>query len=50
MGIGMIMVAAPEDVQAITEQLQAQQEKVHIIGKIVSGARGVTIKGGIFDE
>jgi phosphoribosylformylglycinamidine cyclo-ligase len=41
MGIGFVVVVAPEDAAAATRALEAQGERVYAIGEIVPGARGV---------
>jgi phosphoribosylformylglycinamidine cyclo-ligase len=41
MGIGFVLVVAPEDVAAATRQLVALGERVYPIGEIVPGAPGV---------
>jgi phosphoribosylformylglycinamidine cyclo-ligase len=41
MGIGFVVVVAPEDAAAATRGLEAQGERVYAIGEIVPGARGV---------
>ncbi len=50
MGIGMILVVSPEDVQSVCSELDSQNEKAYIIGKIIPGSKNVAIKGGVFDE
>ncbi|WP_347483952.1 phosphoribosylformylglycinamidine cyclo-ligase [Vandammella animalimorsus] len=45
-GIGMVLVVAPEQAQAVTQTLQAQGETVHTIGRIVprdAAAAAVTV-------
>jgi len=41
MGIGFVVVVAPEDAAAATRALEAQGERVYAIGEIVPGERGV---------
>jgi phosphoribosylaminoimidazole (AIR) synthetase len=43
MGIGMMVVVAPEDVETALASLQATGEEVAVIGKTVSG-KGVILK------
>lgn len=49
MGIGMVLVAAAEEVNAIRADLSKRQEKSYIIGKITVGKKNVDVKGGVFD-
>lgn len=49
MGVGMALVVAAEDAPRIKAHLAAQGEICYEIGKVVSGAREVVIKGGVFD-
>ena len=44
MGIGMMVVVAPENVETAIESLKATGEEVAVIGKIVSGNRKVILK------
>ena len=44
MGIGMMVVVAPEDVDAAIASLQATGEDVAVIGKIVAGDKKVILK------
>ena len=46
-GIGMAVVVAPEDVDAVTAALTETGETVHRIGEIRSGAKGCTVRGSI---
>lgn len=48
MGIGMILVVAPEDVPAVYRMLAEQGEVCYGIGKVVEGDRTVVLKGGAF--
>ena len=48
MGIGMIMVVDPSEVEAVKADLQARGEKYYEIGKIVSGHQTAVLKGGVF--
>jgi phosphoribosylformylglycinamidine cyclo-ligase len=50
MGIGMIMVVSPGEVQAVQADLAARGEKSYIIGKVTAGAQEVILKGGVFGE
>ena len=49
MGIGMVLIAAPEEAERIVSHLHAQGEIVHRIGHVTEGAHAVVIKGGVFD-
>ena len=44
MGIGMMVVVAPENVETAIESLKATGEEVAVIGKIVPGDRKVILK------
>jgi phosphoribosylaminoimidazole (AIR) synthetase len=44
MGIGMMVVVAPENVETAIESLKATGEDVAVIGKIVAGDRKVILK------
>jgi phosphoribosylformylglycinamidine cyclo-ligase len=46
-GIGMAVVVAPDDVDAVTAGLTEAGETVHRIGEIRSGAKGCTVRGSI---
>ncbi len=50
MGIGMILVVPPEQVNPIREDLAARGETSYVIGKITEGSRTVVLKGGVFGE
>ena len=47
-GIGMIMVVDPSEVEAVKADLQARGEKYYEIGKIVPGHQNAVLKGGVF--
>lgn len=49
MGVGMVLVVSAEDAPRVKAHLKAQGETCYEIGKVVSGAREVAIKGGVFD-
>ena len=49
MGIGMALIAAPEEAERIAAHLTAQGEPVYRIGHVTEGAHEVRIKGGVFD-
>lgn len=44
MGIGMVLVIAPEDLEKISSDLMANSEEVFVLGKVVAGEKIVTIK------
>lgn len=48
MGIGMVIVARPEEAEKIKVHLEAQQEICYTIGSVVEGKREVTLEGGVF--
>lgn len=43
MGIGMVIVVAPEDVTKVVEALYAAGEKASVVGEIVKGDKGVIL-------
>lgn len=49
MGIGMIIMTSAEEAEKIKAHLQAANETVYEIGKVVKGYHKVTIKGGVFN-
>lgn len=49
MGIGMVLIASPEEAARIEGHLQAQNEVVYRIGRVTEGGHEVVIKGGVFD-
>ena len=48
MGIGMILIVAAEEAEAVKAHLQAADETVYKIGKVVKGGHDVTLQGGVF--
>jgi phosphoribosylformylglycinamidine cyclo-ligase len=44
-GVGMVVVVAPDEADAVTADLAAAGETVHRIGAIVPGPRGCTVSG-----
>ena len=44
-GIGMVVIVAAEDADAVMASLSAAGEQVHAIGRIDGGSRGCTVKG-----
>jgi phosphoribosylformylglycinamidine cyclo-ligase len=44
-GIGMVLVVAPDEVDAVTRAVEAAGETVHRIGRIEAGAKGCTVSG-----
>lgn len=50
MGIGMIMVVAPEDADAVMQNLSARGEKAYVIGRAAASDVPVTLQGGAFDD
>jgi len=45
-GIGMVLAVAADEVAALSTDLQAAGESVHVIGAIEPGQRGCTVQGG----
>jgi phosphoribosylformylglycinamidine cyclo-ligase len=48
MGIGMILIVSAEEAEAVKAHLQAADETVYEIGKVVKGSHDVTLQGGVF--
>ena len=48
MGIGMILIVSAEEAEAVKAHLQAADETVYEIGKVVKGGHDVTLQGGVF--
>ena len=48
MGIGMVLIAAPEEAERIKERLELENEQVYTIGQVRKGNHDVTLKGGVF--
>jgi phosphoribosylformylglycinamidine cyclo-ligase len=44
MGVGMVVVCAPENRQAIKDQLESTGEHCYMIGEVVDGSGDVTIE------
>ena len=49
MGVGMVIIAAPEEAAKIRAHLASTGEEVYEIGCVKKGAHDVTIKGGVLD-
>jgi phosphoribosylformylglycinamidine cyclo-ligase len=50
MGIGMILVVPPSEVQNIQDDLTARGEASFVIGQVTQGTKEAVLKGGIFGE
>ena len=50
MGIGMIIIASPDEAEKIKADLAEQEEFCFEIGHVTEGSHEVVIKGGVFDE
>ena len=50
MGIGMLLVVAPEEADAVRSHLTASKETFYELGKVVEGSKKVIMKGGVFSE
>jgi len=48
MGIGMILIVSADEAEAVKAHLQAADETVYEIGKVVKGNHDVTLQGGVF--
>ena len=43
MGVGMVVVVAPDDVDAALSSLNASGESAYLIGEVVAGEKGVQV-------
>ena len=50
MGIGMIIIASPDEAEKIKADLAEQEEFCFEIGYVTEGSHEVVIKGGVFNE
>ncbi len=50
MGVGMVLVVAAEEADAIREHLQANNEVYYELGQVVEGTKKTIMKGGVFSE
>ena len=50
MGIGMVLVVAPEEEEAVLEHLEKAGEACCRLGRVTEGAHIVSMKGGDFCE
>jgi len=50
MGIGMILVVSPSEVEAVRHDLTARGETSYVIGHVTKGPKEAVLKGGIFGE
>ena len=48
MGIGMVLIASPDEVKKMKNSLAEKGETVYEIGRVTKGNHDVTIKGGVF--
>ncbi len=48
MGVGMVLVVAPQEAEAIRAHLTAQGEKFYELGTVVAGSKKTIMKGGVF--
>lgn len=49
MGVGMVIIAAPEDADKIRASLEQKGETVYTLGHVTKGKHEVVIKGGVFN-
>ena len=49
MGVGMVIIAAPEDADKIRDSLEQKGETVYTLGHVTKGKHEVVIKGGVFN-
>lgn len=50
MGLGMILIVSPDDVEAVQAHLAEAGEANYVIGKVVKGNHEAILKGGVFGE
>ena len=49
MGVGMVIIAAPEDADKIRASLEGKGETFYTLGHVTKGKHEVVIKGGVFN-
>ena len=49
MGVGMVIIAAPEEADKIRASLEQKGETVYTLGHVTKGKHEVVIKGGVFN-
>ena len=50
MGVGMVLVVAPEEAEALRAHLKAEGETFYELGEVVPGTKKTVLKGGVFGE
>ena len=50
MGVGMVLVVAPEEVDAVRSHLTSVGEPFYELGNVVAGNKKAIMKGGVFSE
>lgn len=50
MGIGMVMIVAKEDADAVMADLAGRNEPAFVLGQVVDSDVPVTLRGGVFDD
>ena len=50
MGVGMVLVVAPEEADAVREHLRNAGEEFYELGKVTAGSQKTVMKGGVFGE
>jgi len=50
MGLGMILVVPPSEVQKVQDDLAGRGEASYVIGQVTQGTKETVLKGGIFGE
>lgn len=50
MGVGMVLVVAPEEADAVREHLKNAGETFYELGTIIEGSGKAVLKGGVFGE
>ena len=50
MGVGMVLVVAPEEADAVRSHLTSAGEPFYELGNVVAGNKKAIMKGGVFSE
>ena len=50
MGVGMVLVIAPQEAEAVRAHLKANKEVFYELGSVVKGTQKTIMKGGVFGE
>ena len=50
MGVGMVLVVAPKEADAVRSHLTSAGEPFYELGNVVAGNKKAIMKGGVFSE